>query len=95
MVPCTRLYYTATAVQFRIDLRDAAPRRFSGRRIHSIALAATVKSMFVDLAMLWVAGGWPAIVIVIVWSQSAVRRDVRDEAREVRATHHNDSRGRS
>src|SRR4051794_30460969 len=28
----------------------------------------------------WVAGGWPAIAIVLVWSQSAVRRDVMDEA---------------
>jgi len=39
----------------------------------------------------WIAGGWPAIVIVIVWSQSAVRRDVRDEAHEVRAARHRTS----
>lgn len=29
----------------------------------------------------WFAGGWPAIAIVVVWTQSAVRRDVLDEAR--------------
>ena len=29
----------------------------------------------------WVAGGWPAIAIVIAWTQSGVRRDVLDEAR--------------
>lgn len=36
----------------------------------------------------WITGGWPAIVIVIVWSQSAVRRDVVDEANEMRAHRH-------
>lgn len=32
----------------------------------------------------WIAGGWPAIVIVLVWSRSAERRDLQEEANEIR-----------
>jgi hypothetical protein len=32
----------------------------------------------------WAAGGWPAIVIVVVWLQSDVRRDVLDETNALR-----------
>lgn len=35
----------------------------------------------------WLAGGWPAIVIVLVWAHSAERRDLLDEAADARKQH--------
>lgn len=36
----------------------------------------------------WAAGGWPAIVIVLVWSQSAVRKELIADAEDERQEYH-------
>ena len=36
----------------------------------------------------WVAGGWPAMIVVLVWSQSAERKELSDEAAAMRANRH-------
>ena len=36
----------------------------------------------------WLLGGWPAIVIIVVWSRTAERFELLDETREIRARRH-------
>ena len=43
-----------------------------------------------SVAIGWLLGGWPAIVIVLVWARSAERYELLDETRENHVRRHPD-----